>query len=510
MPSPLGSMNHHTLSTSSKTTTKNLPNFVFVLADDLGYGDLHYTGGQAETPVLDAMATGPNGIQLTRCYAGAPVCSPTRGTVLTGRNHNRYCIFNANLGFGYGDFVVPSTMPLPPSEITVAEILRDNGYRTGIFGKWHIGDLKSVQGAKRRYRYNHKWPVSHPGMHGFDDWWVTERSAATATINCGCFKNAVCNLGHYPEPLPCFNYYTRDPHTDELISFPRPIEGDDSHFIAQQFDQFLQRVRQSGEPFFAFLPFHTVHKRYVATKEYGKRYLDQGMDLSIADYYGAITAMDDAIGQIRQTLKKYNVSDNTMLWFTSDNGPERDTPGRTGGLRGRKRDLYEGGIRVPGIIEWPAMIKRNRVSDFPVVSNDFLPTVCDILGVKSPDDRPIDGISILPFLRNETATRSKPIAWAYAIQDDFAVEQYNAALSSNQYKVYAAYSEGKMEKAELYDLKNDRSETKDLSAVHPDILNSMKQELEDWQQSVIKSARDEVQCLGHSFSLQATLMRNKG
>ena len=503
--------NRHILSQSatSRATLERLPNIVFMMADDLGYGDLHYTGGEAETPVLDAMAAGPNSVQLTRYYAGSPVCSPTRGTVLTGRNHNRYCIFGPNVGFGQGDFAVPSTMPLPTSEVTVAEILKEGGYRTGIFGKWHIGDLKSAEGANLLYEYNHKWPVSHPGMHGFDDWWVTERSAPTVTTNCGCFEAAVCTQGHYPTPPPCLNYYTRDPrYSDELVSFPSPIEGDDSHFIAQQFDRFLQKARQSGRPFFAYLPFHTVHHRYVATKEYGKRYLDRGMNLSVADYFGSITAMDDAVGQIRHLLKKNHVSDNTMLWFTSDNGPEGHTPGRTGGLRGRKQDLYEGGIRVPGIIEWPAVIKRNRVSDFPVVSSDLLPTVCDILGVQPPNDRQLDGISVLPFLRNETAIRSKPIAWAYPVRNDFNTGEYNAALTSDQYKVFAAYSDGRLTSTELYDLKNDRRETNDLSAEYPNILNSMMQELEDWRQSVIKSARDEVQCLGHSFSIAAKFQRH--
>ena len=487
-------------SATSRTTLENFPNIVFMMADDLGYADLHYTGGAAETPVLDAMATGPNSIQLTRYYAGAPVCSPTRGTVLTGRNHNRYCIWGANAGMGRADFIIPSPMPLPPSEVTVAEILKENGYRTGIFGKWHVGDLKSAEGANLTRRYNHKWPVSHPGMHGFDEWWVTERSALTATINCGCFEEAVCALGHYTTQPSCTNYHTRDPHTHELVSFPSPIEGDDSHFIAQQFDQFLQKARQSKQPFFAYLPFHTVHRRFIATKEYGKRYLDQGMSLEQADYFGAITAMDDAIGQIRLLLRKHNVSDNTMLWFTSDNGPQGNTPGMTGGLRGLKRDLYEGGIRVPGIIEWPAVIKSNRMSDFPVVSNDFLPTICDILGVRPPNDRELDGISIVPFLRNETSIRSKPIAWAYPIPNYFSKGQYHAALSGDQYKVYATYYNSKITSSELYDLKNDRSETTDLSAEHPDILNSMKQELDDWMQSVIKSARDEVQCLGHSLT----------
>ena len=480
---------------TGKATSKNLPNIVFMMADDLGYGDLHYTGGKAETPVLDALSVGPNSIQLTRYYAGGPVCSPTRGTVLTGRNHNRYCIWHANIASGVPDFAVPIRQPLPPSEVTVAEILKENGYKTAIFGKWHIGDLKSAEGSSKPY--NHKWPVSDPGMHGFDEWWVTLDSAPTAHLNCGCFKGAACTPGHYRSRPPCTNYHTRDPHTGKLVSFPSAVEGDDSSFIAKQFEQFLLKARQSGQPFFAYLPFHTVHARYVATEEYVRPYLDQGINFEKSDYYGAITAMDDAVDEIRLILRKHNVSDNTMLWFTSDNGPQKGTPGSSGGLRGIKGQLYEGGIRVPGIIEWPDVIKSNRISDFPVVSNDLLPTVCDIVGVEPPNDRQLDGISILPFIRNEASTRNKSIPWAFYIRADFN-SGFTAALSGDQYKIFANFNGGKIAKTELYDLKKDRSETKDLSAEHPTIVSSMKEELEDWMQSVHKSARDEVQCLGHT------------
>ncbi len=171
-----------------KLEENSLPNIIFTMADDLGYGDVGYNGGNASTPNLDAMASGPHTIHLTRYYSGGPVCSPTRGTVLTGRNHNRYCIWSANTGSNRDDFVVPETMPLPPSEITVAEILKKQGYQTAIFGKWHLGDLKAQKGG------NKQWPVSHPGMHGFDEWLVTLRSAPTTNLNCACYNEtkAMC------------------------------------------------------------------------------------------------------------------------------------------------------------------------------------------------------------------------------------------------------------------------------------------------------------------------------
>ena len=469
----------------------DLPNIVFMMADDMGYGDVGYNGGRADTPNLDAMAMGSNSILLTRYYSGGPVCSPTRGTVLTGRNHNRYCVWTANAGNECDDFECPETMPLPTSEITIADILEKNGYQTAIFGKWHLGDLKPLFGG------NQKWPVSHPGMHGFDKWWVTERSAPTSNLNCACFNTSMCPRGHYTDDPPCTNYYTQDPDTELLVTFAQPINGDDSHFILKEFSTFLDDVAQNGEPFFVYLPFHTVHIRYIATMGYIKRYISRGYSLEETDYYGALTAMDDVVGQIRALLKQYNVSNNTMLWFTSDNGPEDDQPGVTAGFRGRKHTLWEGGIRVPGIIEWPDMIKTNVKSDFPVVSSDLLPTVCDILGVDPPQDRPIDGISVLPFINGQTSSRNKSIAWAFYIPGDFN-GSYSAVLSGDQYKVYVNYSSGEAVAGYLFDLINDPFETQDISSLHPDIYKAMAAELETWRLSVIQSAEKEVGCYGYS------------
>ncbi len=183
-----------------KSKENALPNIIYAMADDLGYGDVGYNGGRAFTPNLDAMASGPHTIHLTRYYSGGPVCSPTRGTVLTGRNHNRYCIWTANSG---GSDDAPATMPLPTSEITVAEILKGHGYQTAIFGKWHLGDFK------RQHEGNKKWPVSHPGLHGFDEWLSTLRACPTANSNCGCFEETKCQTGHYDtDRFVCTNYYT--------------------------------------------------------------------------------------------------------------------------------------------------------------------------------------------------------------------------------------------------------------------------------------------------------------
>ncbi len=402
------------------------PNIIFMMADDVGYGDVHYNGGNADTPNLDAMAAGPNSVHLTRYYAGAPVCSPTRGSVLTGRNPNRYCIWIPNILSAKSDHVLPSKYPLPPSEITIAEILKEQGYHTATFGKWHLGDLKPVNGG------NKKWPVSHPGMHGFDKWWVTIGSAPSLQTNCACFKPSHCQAGHYSGPVPtCTNYHTMPSNTSVFETWPEPVAGDDSLFMYERLSEYIESIAESKRPFFVYFSFHTVHDRFLATTKYRELYLARKYSLTQADYYGAISAMDEVVGQVQELLHHYNLHNNTMLWFTSDNGPENACPGETAGLRGRKYTILEGGIRVPGIIQWPAIIKENRKSDFPVVSSDLLPTVCDILGMDPPRDRPIDGMSILPFLRGEVTDRNKSIAWEYHVNGSFD-NPHSCALTRGQ------------------------------------------------------------------------------
>ena len=353
-------------------------NIVFIMADDIGYGDLRFNGGNADTPNLDAMARGPHSTQLTRYYAGSPVCTPTRGTVLTGRNHNRYCI-KSTLDV-CGQWIVYNSVcqcgrnSLPTSEITVSEILKENGYSTAVFGKWHLSILNN---DTKFHNTSRDCQVVHPGMYGFNEWWVTSAGAvSTVNPNCNCFENSECEFGHWKP-------------TDNTLGH---ING--------------YRTFKSCSMYYTLDPDSVGLK----TEENREWYLSQGYNPDQADYYGAITAMDGAVGRIRQLLQQYNISNNTMLWFTSDNGPEHDTPGSTAGLKGGKHNLYEGGIRVPGIIEWPAEITGNSVSDYPVVSSDLLPTVCDILGIDPPQDRPIDGTTLLPFIRGEVH-RNKSIGW---------------------------------------------------------------------------------------------------
>ena len=469
-----------------KIYANELPNIIFAMADDLGWGDVQYNGGNALTPNIDEMSQSPNTMLLQRYYSGGPRCSPTRGTVLTGRNHNRYCVWSTSGGSNAPDFKVPEPLALPLTEITVAEVVREFGYSTAMFGKWHLGDFVPIPGG------NKKWPVSHPGLHGFDQWWATERSTATCTPNCGCF-NSTCMYGHYPaRGRACMNYHTNK--SDDILGWPDPVPGDDSDFLWNLSETYIREQVKSSQPFFLYLPFHTVHSRFIATEYYRQMYLKKNYSSEEADYYGAISALDVVIGRLRDLLKELGIRDNTMFWFTSDNGPAKLTPGVTNGLRGRKSSLFEGGVRVPGMIEWPAVISTNQVSQYAVVSSDLLPTVYDILGTKPRDDRPLDGISILPFLHGTVKSRNQTISWAFEISGGNFDGHYNVTIAGDRYKLMVVYGEGEVHSLELYDLVEDLGETKDIAQDHPEITSQLLTEAEQWRSSVIGSVH-KVGCL---------------
>ena len=482
------------------------PNIIFLLADDLGYGDVGYNGGFASTPSINEMARGQHSIQFSQFYSGSPVCSPTRGTILTGRNHNRYCLWSANTAGKHcsrpqDDFKCPARYPLPQSEVTVAEILKKQGYRTAVFGKWHLGDLKPLSQSTAL-------PSSNPGQNGFDVWKVTERAVPTATPNCGCYNTSQCILGHYKqreEIIPCTNYHSAPPG-DPTMTLPhdRLIPQDDSNFIVDELLNFISNITANSstvQPFFAYVPFHAVHKRYIATPPFSLQYSSRVLSQINIDYFGAISAMDAAIGRIRSSLQELGISSNTMLWFTSDNGPAVRSPGNTGGLRGNKGTLFEGGIRVPGIIEWPEMINSNREISTPVVTNDFLPTVCDMLGISPPADRPLDGESILPLLLNkgENGQRNSSIKWAFKIKDGRFGGSYQVAIINNRnFKLIAKYQKEKVTGAKLYDLSEDPAESVDISTQYQDMFKELLKEVESWRLSVKESAVNEVRCHAES------------
>ena len=471
------------------------PNILLVMCDDLGWGDVGFNGNPTiRTPHLDAMAN--SGMTFNRFYAASPVCSPTRGSVLTGRHPSRYGIDHANSGH------------LPLAELTIAELLQPIGYATGHFGKWHLGTLTTTQRDSNRGGPRGAAHFSPPQRHGYRFCFATEAKVPT--------------WDPLISPLKPTNNKWWDPVTDVALQKPygtaywneqgkrvtENVAGDDSRIVMDRVVQFVRQAVEDGQPFFATVWFHAPHLPVVTSATYREHYAAQ--DKYAQHYQGCVTAMDEQIGRLRATLRKLEVHQNTLVAFCSDNGPEGRPrrraeqylpntagsddigggPGSAGPFRGRKRDLFEGGIRVPSVIEWPARIESGTETNFPAVTSDYLPTIVDILDIESPLDRPLDGVSLLPTLRGAKSERPTPIGF------DF---QGKVALSGNRYKLirYPRKAREGNERQRssdssdymLFDLISDRAETTNVADSEPEIFSEMKHQLESWQRSCSRSRR---------------------
>lgn len=354
------------------------PNVVVILCDDLGYGDLACFGHPAiRTPNLDRMAK--EGVKLTACYSAAPVCSSSRAGLITGRMPSRTGVYDW----------IPAGHPmhLRSSEITIASLLKQAGYETCHVGKWHLNG-----------EFN-KPTQPQPGDHGFDHWFSTQNNAAPSHENPRNFVRNGTAVG--------------------------PREGFSCQLVADEAIRWLDGRKQSENPFFLFVCFHEPHEPVASPADLVATYLDEegpkARNEDEAHYFANVTNVDLAVGRLLDTLKDRGVDDNTLVVFTSDNGPETlnrysnatRSYGSPGPLRGMKLWLYEAGIRVPGIVRWPGVIDAGQENDIPVCSVDLLPTLCELAGVETPRDRPLDGTSLVPLLAGKPFERSKPLVWDY-------------------------------------------------------------------------------------------------
>ncbi|MCA9146850.1 MAG: sulfatase-like hydrolase/transferase [Planctomycetaceae bacterium] len=469
---------------------EELPNIILLMGDDHGWDETGYNGHpHLKTPVLDEMAA--SGLRLDRFYSAHPSCSPTRGSVMTGRHPNRY----GTLAPGY------STRP---EEITIAHVLKQAGYACGHFGKWHLGPVKAAS-------------PTNPGAMGFDEW-----------------------LSHD-------NFFELNPMFSRNGGPPQQFEGESSEIVIAETIQFLTKTQQTKQPFFAVVWFGSPHEPYSGLEkdlalyddlpaEYAKKRFkltsnETGRPTTrplrdvLRERYAEITAMDRSIGQLRDWLKKEGLRDNTLLWYCGDNG----TPGDgivTSPFRGQKGNMYEGGIRVPGVIEWPARIATPIVSDVNSVTSDILPTLCKLTNSTLPD-RPLDGIDLTPMIDRQMSERPTPIGfWSFDTSDKAGREPYIDAelqrgttplvkmmgdihtrnflnfrhstiteqdfagarvLLGNRYKLVVHSERSGEMRSELFDLRNDPAEENNLVDSEPDITAAMHSELRSWQQSVLTS-----------------------
>jgi len=430
----------------SESKSSNKPNIILCMADDMGWGDPGFNGNSIiKTPNLDAMAKA--GMRFTRFYSGAPVCSPTRGSCLTGRHPYKYGIFGANVGH------------MLKEEITLAEALKTQSYTTGHFGKWHLGTLLpdySGKGPKRKPQENYMTP----GMSGFDEWFSTEYAVATWDPY---------DPAHFHGNKKDYDVRALYWHNDKNIT--EALKGDDSRIIMDRAIPFIRNAAESNKPFLAVIWFHAPHAPVVGGPQYRAMYSQYSEDEQ--HYYGCITALDEQIGRLRNELRDLGIADNTMLWFCSDNGPEgKDgksgrSRGSAGPFRGRKRSLFEGGVRVPGLLEWPARIDAGKVTDIPCSTSDYFPTVMDVLGFKMKGQpEPMDGISLLPLIEGKMTERPMPICFESKKQ---------VSLTDNRYKIYSN-NDGKTYM--LFDLLDDPGESNNLAAEKTQMLRAMKNKLE--------------------------------
>lgn len=328
------------------------PNIVLCMADDQGWGDMAYNGHPVlKTPHFDAMAA--EALRFDRFYAAAPVCSPTRGSVMTGRHPNRFGCFR----WGYS---------LRPQEVTVAEALKEAGYVTGHFGKWHLGSV--VKGS----------PVN-PGGSGFDEWFSAP------------------------------NFFDNDPILSrEGVAVQ--TKGESSMVTVDAALAFIRKHAGSPQPFLAVVWFGSPHGPHEAIERDRALYEDQNKKFQ--HFYGEITGMDRAFGKLRSELRTLGIRENTILWYCSDNGGLPKV-GSTGG-RANKGRVYEGGLRVPAILEWPGRIRGPRTTDVPCNTSDIYPTLLEIAGVRMAKQPLLDGISLCPLIEGTMHARPLPMGfWDY-------------------------------------------------------------------------------------------------
>lgn len=435
------------------------PNFVVILCDDLGYGDLACFGHpQIKTARLDQLAK--EGVRLTSFYSAAPVCSPSRVGLLTGRSPNRAGVYDWIPAAG-GDAKRPDNrdmVHMRREEPTIASLLKAAGYATCASGKWHCNA-----------RFNSE-AQPQPGDAGFDHWFATQNNASPSHMNP--------------------NNFVRN---GEAVG---PLTGTSCQLVVDEAVGWLQKQRQAkpAQPFFLYVAFHEPHEPVASPPELVEQYLPVSTNRDQAEYFSNVHNMDAATGRLLDALKELGVADNTLVVFSSDNGPETlkryrgaaRSYGSPAPLRGMKLWTTDAGFRVAGIARWPRKIPAGKVSSEVVSSLDYLPTFCALAGVQLPGERTFDGTNCLAALTGEKLKRDKPLVWCYYN----AINERRVAMRDGQWKVLArlvdeqgqplrkmvnvfpgnaaTVSEARLTDIQIFKITDDIAEQKDLAASLPE------------------------------------------
>jgi len=454
------------LGISSCKSQDQKPNIILIMTDDQGWNDVGFNGNtEIKTPNLDQLAA--SGVIFDRFYSASAVCSPTRASVITGRNPLRMNIPDANSGH------------MLPEELTLPEILKEQGYATAHFGKWHLGTLtKDTLDANRGGREKFNAHYSLPTEHGYDEFFSTESKVPTFdpmvypdTFIAGeGLRYGWRAIEKNENTKPYGTAYWTGENEKEIIN----VDGDDSRIIMDRVLPFIDNATSEHKPFFSTVWLHTPHLPVVSDSVHRNLYPELNLQEQI--YNGTLTAMDEQIGRLWTKLEALGIQENTIILFCSDNGPENRTPGSAGIFRERKRSLYEGGVRVPAFMVWKNQVSGGQRVDFPSVTSDYLPTLLDILNISYPENRPLDGESFWGAVQEDAKPREKPIGFIY---------KQKLSWVDNQYKLIRTTDKTDFE---LYDLINDPSERLNIIVSEPEIAAKMKRDLFAWKKSVKRSS----------------------
>lgn len=462
----------------------NRPNVIIILADDLGQTDISLYGNKfVSTPNIDVI--GKQGVIFTEAYISSPVCSPSRAGLLTGRYQQRFGHefqpnhrYLKNLVEYFGFKMLPKFKPLspikskevppteerlrqgmPPSEITLAELLKKFGYTCGITGKWHLGAADFSQPCSRGFDYQYGFYEAFTMYAPLTDTGIVNRpvrsdymdvhqwrTAAGRTGNCAILRNCCEKMQE--------DKYLTDVLTDEAISF---ID------------------RNSNNPFFLYLPYNAPHSPLQAQKNYYRQF-EHIKDPIKRTYAAMIKNMDDEIGRLMHYLDSTGLAENTIVFFLSDNGGAVYN-GTTDNApyRGGKLTNFEGGLRVPFMVKWKNHIKEGTVIHHPVISLDIFKTVASVIGIDLPADRIFDGVNLIPYINGEnTSAPHEALYW----RSDF-----NKAIRKGDWKLIVNEYDNINQ---LYNVKTDSVELKNLYLTEKDVVNNLTKELDAWEESLIK------------------------
>lgn len=440
-------------------SAKSHPNVILIITDDQGYGDLRFHGNPCiQTPNLDQFAA--KSIRFTNFYV-CPVCAPTRASLMTGRYHIRTGVWDT-----YNGGAIMAT-----EEVTMAEIFRDNGYYTGIFGKWHLGD---------------NYPF-RPQDQGFNESLV-HRGGGIGQVG------DVMNYFHFDS-----SYFN-----PTLLENGKETEkqGYCSNVFTDEGIRFIEQHHES--PFFLYLSFNAPHTPLQLPDKYEQMYADLELDSSafeIKGYpipemnenhiqsakkvYGMVSNIDDNIEKLLHALEQHQLRDNTIIIFMTDNGPQQVR--YTAGLRGRKSSVYEGGIRVPSFWSIPGDSLMSREIDIPGAHIDILPTLIELCNLNAPGELSFDGKSLLPLLRDEEASwADRPLFFHW--QRGYPERYRNIAVRKGDYKLIGHTGpSADISDFELYNIKNDPWEMDNISRKAPEIVTGLKEAFDRYYTEIIHS-----------------------